>query len=91
MFVPSLSWQRIGYHRFIRSYRRWCFVAGFTSAETGMPVGVQFNGRHGDDATVLALGKWLHGHVNLTRPSPPGPHPLPSHGAYPPPPKAAKL
>jgi hypothetical protein len=56
-----------------------------------MPVGVQFNGRHGDDATVLALGKWLHGHVNLTRPSPPGPHPLPSHGAYPPPPKAAKL
>ena len=68
-------------------------VPGFKSAETGMPVGVQFNGRHGDDSKVLALGKWLHAHANLTKPAPPGPHPLPGHGDYPrpPPPDAAKL
>ena len=68
-------------------------VPGFKSAETGMPVGVQFNGGHGDDLTVLALGKWLHAHANLTKPKPPGPHPLPGHGDYPPPPRpdSAKL
>ena len=61
-------------------------VPGFKSAETGMPVGVQFNGRHGDDSTVLALAKWLHAYANLTKPAPPGPHSLPGHGDYPPPP-----
>jgi amidase len=29
----------------------------------GMPVGVQFNGRHGGDETVLALAKWLQDHI----------------------------
>ena len=62
-------------------------VPGFKEKETGMPVGVQFNGRHGDDVTVLALAKWLHGYANLTRPSPPGPHSQPAPGTYPPPPK----
>lgn len=68
-------------------------VPGFKSAETGMPVGVQFNGRHGDDLVVLTLGKWLHAHLNLTRQASLGPHSPPRHGDYapPPPPDVAKI